>query len=614
MASASTLLEEDKVCSRTKDPRHGIWCVFGQCTGSCTTCFKRCEKGVCYRRLINDTHNWGLADDMGNGRGKPLHHEDYVNKSSLDWVRYCKCDDGYIGSSCEITIMPAFPVVYTLLGLVGTTLLSIHFLGGMDHFLGRGEEHEIIDNMDDFTTSKIVEGSANCIAQHLMMSSGAFAYSVPWTHDFFLIVSLRETTQLVMSIFKTLTAWITPDDWTSRDAFMIQMLAAAVLPILLLATAYTSRARPVNADGTPGSRKKEFTGVGSFICFGVLPLLTIPTVNVLFKPVVGCHLQLPSWNPQPIAPEDMTRSNLMPEESFLPVMQRTDCAYGNATWNYFIVGAGLLLPFWMFGLYLGTQLDETKTEFPMRKGYHVMHTQLMVLCAISYRAFKQHHPKTMCICLTLFNSLELALVMYWNPHNRRHLNDMRHIAAVLAVIWCFNGLLACFVGDETNYTSAILLFVCVVAWAGYVFWLRLQRTGTEQSDAESALSPREQVIVAEAADDEAPVVVQGTALELEMTSSASTASIAEEPNSLVLAPNPLADEETAGDEEAAAGLAALEAELGLMKLGALKRRARESGVEDQLLEDADEADDPKAVVGALIVDRWLADHSAVEEQ
>jgi tetratricopeptide (TPR) repeat protein len=47
----------------------------------------------------------------------------------------------------------------------------------------------------------------------------------------------------------------------------------------------------------------------------------------------------------------------------------------------------------------------------------------------------------------------------------------------------------------------------------------------------------------------------------------------------------------------------LRGELSAMKLKALKRRARESGVEEEHLEDADDADEPKATVIQLILDR-----------
>jgi hypothetical protein len=61
--------------------------------------------------------------------------------------------------------------------------------------------------------------------------------------------------------------------------------------------------------------------------------------------------------------------------------------------------------------------------------------------------------------------------------------------------------------------------------------------------------------------------------------------------------------------EAASGVdagAALRAELAEMKMGALKKRAREAGVTPEQLDDADDADDPKEAVMELIVRSLLA--------
>ena len=237
----------------------------------------------------------------------------------------------------------------------------------MDHMNEVGESGSGKVPMSDTTVYTAV---ANCAVQHFMMASGSFAYSVPWTHDFFLIRTLRTITQVLLGAARIVADWIVPDDWTAAETFMMQMLVASCGPILLLATAFVNRKNT--------GHHKEFNEVGAFICFGVLPLLTIPTVSVLFRPIVGCHLQLDTFNPQPIAPEDMRRRTLTPEETFLPMMQRTDCSYGSATWSYFAVGSFILLPFWMFNLYIAMKVDEKQTRFPMVKGYHIMHTQMMV--------------------------------------------------------------------------------------------------------------------------------------------------------------------------------------------------------------------------------------------
>ena len=54
------------------------------------------------------------------------------------------------------------------------------------------------------------------------------------------------------------------------------------------------------------------------------------------------------------------------------------------------------------------------------------------------------------------------------------------------------------------------------------------------------------------------------------------------------------------------GAPPMEAELAGMKLNTLKQRAKEVGVDEQKLAAADEMDDTKATVIALIVDKeWI---------
>ena len=47
----------------------------------------------------------------------------------------------------------------------------------------------------------------------------------------------------------------------------------------------------------------------------------------------------------------------------------------------------------------------------------------------------------------------------------------------------------------------------------------------------------------------------------------------------------------------------LRAELGALRLSELRKRARESGVEEEVLEDATDADEPKQAVIAILLER-----------
>lgn len=102
----------------------------------------------------------------------------------------------------------------------------------------------------------------------------------------------------------------------------------------------------------------------------------------------------------------------------------TDCSFGQATTDYFWLGFTLLIPFWLSGIYFGSGTSSSRS-FPLLAGYQAWHNQLMVACAMTYRAFKRHHPKMLCLSLFLCNTIELGLVWTWRPSDVQLLNNVR---------------------------------------------------------------------------------------------------------------------------------------------------------------------------------------------
>lgn len=147
------------------------------------------------------------------------------------------------------------------------------------------------------------------------------------------------------------------------------------------------------------------------------------------------------------------------EELFLPPSERTDCSFGKATTDYFWLGFMLLIPFWLSGIYFGCGQTEQQQRFPLLVGYQSWHNQLLVACAMAYRAFKRHHPKMLCLSLFVFNAIELVLIWRWRPSDVHLLNNVRLSGAILSVIWCGIAIIASYVADTSDDTSGMLLLV-----------------------------------------------------------------------------------------------------------------------------------------------------------
>ena len=139
----------------------------------------------------------------------------------------------------------------------------------------------------------------------------------------------------------------------------------------------------VHATPHPKTGRRMFTYAGSFIIYTLLPMITIPVVGTLFRPIVGCHFDAPWMDPVPLRPEDESTRAAPIEMQFQPVHLRHDCAFGDKTETYFDLGVGLMIPFWAIGLFLGSQGSTERMLFPVHKGFHVLHTQLMVVVAMA---------------------------------------------------------------------------------------------------------------------------------------------------------------------------------------------------------------------------------------
>ena len=218
------------------------------------------------------------------------------------------------------------------------------------------------------------------------MGCGSFCYSIAWTDNFPLIIVLRFVSDIMMGAFEVLADLILPENWTSNDAQTVKMTLAVSVPAFLIAYCL------VHATPHPKTGRRMFTYAGSFIIYTLLPMITIPVVGTLFRPIVGCHFDAPWMDPVPLRPEDESTRAAPIEMQFQPVHLRHDCAFGDKTETYFDLGLGLMIPFWAIGLFLGSQGSTERMLFPVHKGFHVLHTQLMVVvamaCKCTFRQFE----------------------------------------------------------------------------------------------------------------------------------------------------------------------------------------------------------------------------------
>jgi|EP01047_Picozoa_sp_COSAG01_P021464 hypothetical protein len=380
---------EDRTCySRTTRRKQPVGhtsnqiCFYGHCTGDCIHCSDPCVKGQgsCWQRASNDTEEYGVPADMEDRswgipfsckasphgglvncqdmgvtgeRLPPAAPPSWVGEGGNEWIRYCRCEPGYIGPACEIEERPIVPIVYVLVGLVLTTAMALYVLG-IDHVLDISERQMQLSHSAEEQRSWYW-AAGTIVFQYWLMGAGVFAYSIAWTDDFFLIVFLRWISNFVLDFFHVIGEYVLPDDYTNVDAQMLKIVVAVMGPIWLMMTAFNGQTKLTTADikklraqgdsrGRAGD--KVYSNLGIILIYMVLPLMTIPVAGTLFKPIVGCHLDLPSLNPAEISAEDQAARTPPIDIGFLPVDARHGCSYGQQTNLYMYLGLTLMIPFW----------------------------------------------------------------------------------------------------------------------------------------------------------------------------------------------------------------------------------------------------------------------------
>ena len=403
-----------------------------------------------------------------------------------EFIRYCLCDEGWLGSACEFEVQSWIPWTYMATGFVLTTGLAVVVLGA-DAFDFNSAERKFKDTMTDHKgqDAPFLWGGLNLVFQYYLMGCGAFCYSVAWTDDFFLINFMRAISSFFMGAFEVIGDYILPDDYTNNDTTAIKMALAISVPTLLYAQAFAGKQK------NPKTGKTTFSFFGNTVIYLVMPMLTIPVVGTLFRPIVGCHFDGSGMNPQPLSPQDESNRNPPIEMQFLPVSQRQDCSFGDQTQTYFWMGVALMIPFWTVGVYFGAIGKTDSMTFPVHRGYHVIHTQLMVIVAMAYRAFKMRHPMFLTLTLLLMNLIELALVLVFKPNNHLPINRLRLYVCTLSVVWSLCGFLAQLINDRASLVSAILLCVSTLVWGGGVSYLVITSGGGENAQPASDLEMEE---------------------------------------------------------------------------------------------------------------------------
>lgn len=350
-------IEEKKTCKDTVSATGPLKsCFYGHCQGECGTCSPECDNGgVCMRRMVPNVN-----DTLGELEGEVTIalRNDYPTDGNT-WVRYCKCPAGFIGSKCEVEQKPYIPWVYACIGFILTTIGMVGYMG-TEHLSPIPKGRKLTVAIPDDMSSDFYLTAVNVFVQYYMMGCGVFVYAVPWS-DFFLIDILRAVSSIFVDFFGILSDVLLPDSWSSKDSDAFKMLFATVAPVLLLATAMFMGKEKKDKKG-----KQEWNSLGATIIFFVLPLINIPVVATLFKPIVGCHLMVDSMNPMPLVLEDEINRNPPVEVSFLPTPLRNDCSLGDSQNTFFYLGTFLLIPFWLVGLYLGSAADANMMAFPVR--------------------------------------------------------------------------------------------------------------------------------------------------------------------------------------------------------------------------------------------------------
>ena len=73
-------------------------------------------------------------------------------------------------------------------------------------------------------------------------------------------------------------------------------------------------------------------------------------------------------------------------------------------------------------------------DVQVHTGFYVIHTQLMVLVAMAYRAFKLSHPMWLASSLFIINIISAVVVVVFKPNDHHSLNRVRLPAVGLALI------------------------------------------------------------------------------------------------------------------------------------------------------------------------------------
>lgn len=397
----------------------------------------------------------------------PIAHEKFPPLSPIqennEYIRYCLCDEGWMGSACELEMQPWIPWTYISVGFLLTTVVAIGVLGA-DAFDFNSNDRIFKETMTDHKgqDAPFKWGGLNLVFQYYLMGCGAFTYSIAWTDDFFIVDVMRAVSEFFMGAFEVIGDYILPDDYTNNDATAFKMALAVSVPCLLYAQALAGKKK------NPKTGKTTFSFFGNTVIYTITPMITIPIVGTLFRPIVGCHFDSAGMNPQPLRPEDESVRNPPIEMQFLPVSMRQDCSFGDQTAAYFWIGICLMIPFWALGIFLGSMGKTDSMTFPVHRGYHVIHTQLMVTVAMAYRAFKMRHPMYLTTTLLVLNLIELVVVLIFKPNNHLPINRLRLYVCSLSVVWNGCGFIAQLINDRTSLVSAILLCVGTLGWAGGV--------------------------------------------------------------------------------------------------------------------------------------------------
>jgi hypothetical protein len=98
----SAMVAEDKMNCIPGIGANRESCFFGHCSGKCACCSPGCENGKCMRRNASDV----LEMDEGVAVESVCPTDDLPSDQTT-WIRYCKCDVGYVG--CPVTVECFFP-------------------------------------------------------------------------------------------------------------------------------------------------------------------------------------------------------------------------------------------------------------------------------------------------------------------------------------------------------------------------------------------------------------------------------------------------------------------------------------------------------------------------